>query len=415
MKLTNALLLQLKKEYGTPLYIYDEHIIINNINIFKENFKSEVFKTEIIYAGKAFLVKYMAQLINQYDLSLDCVSTGELYTAIKADFNLDKVVLHGNNKTLEELKYALNNKVGTIILDNLYEASLLLNIDNLDYKPKVFLRVNLAFDVNTHKYIKTSIEDSKFGVSINDQTINMIKQLINHKTINFVGLHSHIGSQILDEEYFYDHAKLMMKIYFDLKENHQIHLTHLNLGGGFGIKYTKKDKTLNLKVILNNMIKIIEEESIKYNLKLDKVYLEPGRSIVGDAGYTLYTINQIKQTSHLNYLFIDGSMNDNLRTSLYQAEYDGFIVGKENDFATTTYKVAGKACESGDIIIDQIKLPEAKENDLFVVKSTGAYHYSMASNYNRLPVPPVIFVNDKKIKLIVKGQTLDDLIKYDVD
>lgn len=415
MNLKNAVFLQLKKDYGTPLYVYDEKLIVSNIMTFKENFKSEQFKTETIYAGKAFLTKYMAKLLNTHNLFLDCVSSGELYTAIKSGFNLNNVVLHGNNKTLEELEYALTNKVGTIILDNLYEANMLLNIKNIDYKPNIMLRMNLAFDVNTHKYIKTSIEDSKFGVTLNEQTIETIKKLLKSETINFVGLHSHIGSQVLDEHYFYDHAKLMLKIYYDLRENHQINLTHLNLGGGFGIKYTEADKKLNLKVVLKNLVNIVEEESIKYNLQLNKVYVEPGRSIIGEAGYTLYTINQVKETPHLNYLFIDGSMNDNLRTALYQAKYEGFIIGKENDLPTTYYKVAGKACESGDIIIDNIKLPKAEPNDLFIVKSTGAYHYSMASNYNRITIPAVVFVKDDEVKLVVKRQTLDDLIKYDID
>ncbi|MFA5692295.1 MAG: diaminopimelate decarboxylase [Acholeplasmataceae bacterium] len=413
MKIGSYNLNQLKEKYGTPLYLYDETIILKNINIFKNNFKSHHFQTEIIYAGKAFLTKYMAKLINEHNLSLDCVSRGEVFTALSSNFNPNKIVLHGNNKTEFELTEAINQKIGMIIIDNYYEANLLLNLNNQNFIPKVMLRINLAFDVNTHKYIKTSIEDSKFGVPLNSETISLIKKLKEAKNLNFVGLHSHIGSQILDEDYFYQHAKLMLKLYYDLKVNHNIILKELNLGGGFGIKYTKLDNELNLKELLNKLIKTIEIESKDLNINLTKVSLEPGRSIIGNAGYTLYTINQIKKTPHLNYLFVDGSMNDNLRTALYQAKYDALIVNKEEKPHHTLYKVAGKACESGDIIIDEIYLPEALPDDLLLVKSTGAYHYSMASNYNRLLIPAVIFINNDQLKLVVRKQTLEDLVRYD--
>ncbi len=413
MRIGNYTFEKLKEKYGTPLYLYDETIIINNLNTYKTNFKSDLFQTEIVYAGKAFLTKYMTQLIKRHNLALDCVSIGEVYTAVKAGFDPEKIVFHGNNKTEAELIFALNNRVGTIIIDNLFEAELLLNLQSETYRPKAMLRVNLAYDVNTHKYIKTSIEDSKFGVSVNEKSIQMIKRLSESKKVNFIGLHSHIGSQILEEDYFYNHAKIMLKIYHDLKINQQIDLPQLNLGGGFGIKYIESDQELDLPVVLKKLIKTVEEESLKYNLNLEKVLVEPGRSIVGNAGYTLYTIDQIKKTKHLNYLFIDGSMNDNIRTALYQAKYEAIIVGKENETPTTNYKVAGKACETGDIIIEDIKLPTAFPNDLLLVKNTGAYHYSMASNYNRFPIPAVVFVNDNELKLVVRRQTLADLIRYD--
>lgn len=404
---------QLKEQFGTPLYIYDESIIINNINTFKNNFKHEHLNGNIVYAGKAFLSLKMAKLIDDHNLYLDCVSRGELYTAIKAGFNPEKIVLHGNNKTKDELIEALNYKVGMIILDNLYEAKLLMEINNKKYIPKVMLRANLSFDVNTHKYILTSNEDSKFGVSINDEAIKIIKELINDSSINFVGLHSHMGSQILDEDYFYKHASLLLDVYKRLKEEHDITFSEINIGGGFGIKYLESDKPLNYEHLLKELINLVYDLSNKNNLKLKNVYIEPGRSIVGNAGYTLYTVNQIKKTPHFNYLFVDGSMNDNLRTALYQAKYDALVDGKENDERIINYKVAGKACESGDILIDNILLPKVVENDLLLVKSTGAYHYSMANNYNRLFIPPVIFIDNNKIKVVVRKQTLDDLIRYD--
>ncbi len=414
MKIGNYTLKELKERFKTPLYIYDEELIINNINTFKENFKSDLFNTQVIYAGKAFLTKYMAKLINQNNLYLDCVSTGELYTAKSVKFNFNNIVLHGNNKTLEELHYALDNNVGTIILDNLYEAEMLLNIKEFKYKPNVMLRVNLSFDVDTHVFVKTSISSSKFGVQIDNDSIKMIKRLLNEPHINFTGLHSHIGSQILEEHYFYEHIKIILNIYKDLKENHNINLTEINLGGGFGIRYVKEDKELNIKELLVNMIKLLEEEITKYELNINKVYIEPGRSIIGNAGYTLYTINQIKKTKETNFLFVDGSMNDNIRTSLYDAKYEALLIGGSNK-KEVSYKVVGKACEEGDVIIKNIILNEALPGDLLLVKNTGAYHYSMASNYNRLPVPAVVFISGEEVKLVVKRETLEDLIKNDID
>lgn len=414
MKINNLKLTDLKEKYNTPLYIYDENKILSNIKVFKDAFKHENFNTKIIYASKAFLTKYMAKLIKDENMYLDCVSRGEIYTALKAGFNPKNIYLHGNNKTIYELKEAIEKNIGTIILDNLEEAKMLLNIKNKKHKVNVMLRVNLSFEVNTHKYIKTSYEDSKFGVLINEDTIKMIKKLKENEEINFIGLHSHMGSQILEEESFITHTKLMLDLYKNLKDNYNINLPSINLGGGFGIKYLKEDKELNLNKLLKNMVSLINKYKTKYNLLIDEVLIEPGRSIIGNAGYTLYTINQIKKTPHLNYLFVDGSMNDNLRTALYNAKYEAKLITNNKSNKLINYKVAGKACESGDILINNILLKEASVNDLLLVENTGAYHYSMANNYNRLLIPAVVFIKDGIDKLVVRRQTLDDLIKYDL-
>lgn len=414
MKINNLKLTDLKEKYNTPLYIYDENKILSNIKVFKDAFKHENFNTKIIYASKAFLTKYMAKLIKDENMYLDCVSRGEIYTALKAGFNPKNIYLHGNNKTIYELKEAIEKNIGTIILDNLEEAKMLLNIKNKKHKVNVMLRVNLSFEVNTHKYIKTSYEDSKFGVLINEDTIKMIKKLKENEEINFIGLHSHMGSQILEEESFITHTKLMLDLYKNLKDNYNINLPSINLGGGFGIKYLKEDKELNLNKLLKNMVSLINKYKTKYNLLINEVLIEPGRSIIGNAGYTLYTINQIKKTPHLNYLFVDGSMNDNLRTALYNAKYEAKLITNNKSNKLINYKVAGKACESGDILINNILLKEARVNDLLLVENTGAYHYSMANNYNRLLIPAVVFIKDGIDKLVVRRQTLDDLIKYDL-
>lgn len=406
----------LKKLYQTPLYVYDEGMIRNQCQLYKESFYHPQLKTQIIYASKAFLSVYMAKLIKEEGLYIDCVSQGEIYTAIKGKFDPNHIVYHGNNKTREDLLFGLNHGVRTIVVDNETEAKLLSTLVDKNHQVDVFLRVNPGIDAHTHEYIKTSLHDSKFGVSIEDpNTLQLIQYLSNQKYIHFRGTHSHIGSQILEINAFLMHVDVMMAFYKKVKDTLSIDLKEINLGGGFGIKYIESDVVFPLKDVLRSMINAIQEKKIKYKLSLEKVYIEPGRSIVGEAGYTIYTINQIKSTlNHKNYLFIDGSMNDHIRTALYQAKYDAVIHKKESLPKTTHYTVAGRACESGDIIIHDILLPKAQVNDLLIVKSTGAYHYSMASNYNRFLIPAVVFVHKGDSKLVVKRQNLDDLVSQDV-
>lgn len=406
---------KLKEQYQTPLYIYDEDHIRKQCQLFKSKFTHPIVKSEVIYASKAFLTVGMAQLIAQEGLFLDCVSQGEVYTALKAGFPTEKIVLHGNNKSREELLFALKSKIGIIVLDNDFEAKLLMDLVDHNYIPNIMLRINPGIDAHTHEYIKTSTVDSKFGMSIHDpKTIEIIKILKNFPYVNFLGTHSHIGSQILEPSSFYDHAHTVLSFYKTLKDLSGVELECLNLGGGFGVKYMPLDQRLDLNVVLPKLLESIHQDAKKMGLKIPKVLIEPGRSIVAEAGYTLYTIDQIKTTlNKKHYMFIDGSMNDHIRTALYQAVYDAEIIGKTTSEKNILYTVAGKACESGDIIIHNILLPEAKVNDLLLVKTTGAYHYSMASHYNRLTIPPVVFVSKGQSKIIVRRETLNDLTSHD--
>jgi diaminopimelate decarboxylase len=406
---------QLKKDYQTPLYIYDEDLIRSQCKLFRSKFRHPKVQSSVIYASKAFLTIAMAQLIQSEGLLLDCVSQGELYTALKAGFPVNHIVLHGNNKTREELLMALSFKVGTIVVDNDFEASILNEIADDKHSVNVMLRINPGIDAHTHKYIQTSTLDSKFGMSILDsKTMETIKLLSSNPHINFVGTHSHIGSQILDPNAFYQHVKTVLNFYKKVKKELNIDLSQVNLGGGFGVKYLKTDERMDLNSVLPSMLDVVYELSNQLEILVPHVMIEPGRSIVAEAGYTLYTINQIKETiNKKKYIFIDGSMNDHLRTALYQAQYDAFIVGKADLEHNTKYTVAGKACESGDIIIEDIFLPEAENDDLLVVKSTGAYHYSMASHYNRLTIPPVIFVQNGQSKVVVRKESFMDLLSHD--
>lgn len=401
----------LKEKYNTPLYVYDTTVINNKIDMLKNNFKSDLYSTEIIYASKAFSIKEMLRLIGNKGLSLDVVSLGELYTAKSVDFDMKKVYFHGNNKSYEELQYAVNNSVGTIIVDNLMELILLDEIcKNLNKTQNIMIRLNLGIEAHTHKYIVTSHIDSKFGILYQSSDYNEMLKIINSSNnLKLVGLHSHIGSQIFGLDAYKAEIKKLALITKDF--NYPL---ALNLGGGFGAYYTSEDKAISLDVVAKSLVDLTNEVLKEENISITKLLIEPGRSIVCEAGSTLYTIGFIKKTPNKEYYFIDGGMTDNIRPALYQAKYDAFIVGKENEPKTEIVTIAGKCCESGDIIIEDYQLPKANTNDLLVVTSTGAYGYSMSSNYNKALTPAVVFVDNDKDYLVSERQTYSDLIKREL-
>lgn len=407
----------IKKEFGTPLYIIDEEFLRDTCRLFADNFKSENLKTEVIYASKAFLNMGMAKLINEEGLSMDVVSGGELYTALKAGFPADKIFMHGNNKTAEELELAIDNGVGTVVLDNRQEIKRLENIlREKNSSMNVMLRVNPGIEAHTHEYIQTTKHDSKFGESIFTEDIyETAKYLDESDVLNFRGFHCHIGSQIFEEESFIQAALAMLDFVKDVKDNTGVETPDLNLGGGFGVYYTEEDEPMDLAAFLQKLTSEIENKIKEDGLWDMKILIEPGRSIISNAGTTLYEIGGTKETyGGKDYVFIDGGMGDNPRPALYQAKYEGYIANKMNEEPVHTYTVAGKCCESGDIIIKDVKLPEAEIGDLFAVATTGAYTYSMASNYNRIPRPGVVFVQNGKGRVVVKRETYEDIIKNDV-
>lgn len=408
---------ELKKEFGTPLYIMDEAYIRETCKLFADNFKSSVLSTEVIYASKAFLNVAMAKLISEEGLSMDVVSGGEIYTAIKAGFPMERVYFHGNNKTRAELELAIEHGLGTIVLDHRQE------IDTLEAMLKekgktqsVLLRVNPGIDAHTHDYIKTSKLDSKFGESIYDEDIYALtKKLSESDAFNFKGFHCHIGSQIFEEKSFIQAALAMVDFAVDVKEKTGVTVEALNLGGGFGVYYTEEDDPMELGAFLKHLVSNVESKLSEVGLPSLKIMIEPGRSMVSNAGTTLYEIGGTKETyGGKDYIFIDGGMTDNPRPALYSAKYEGAIANKMNEKSIRTYTVAGKCCESGDIIIKDIELPEAVPGDLLAVSTTGAYTYSMSSNYNRNGRPAVVFVKDGSARLAVKRETLEDLVRNDV-
>lgn len=409
--------IELSRDFGTPLYVMDEQLIRDNCREFKESFVMEGIETEVIYASKAFLNLAMCKVIEEEGVSLDVVSGGELYTAIKANFPTAKIYMHGNNKTKEELALAINSNIRRIVVDNLQELTLIENLCNkLNKTVDVLLRVNPGIDAHTHEYIQTSKNDSKFGISIfNEDICEIIDAFKNSSNVVLKGFHCHIGSQIFEENSFYSAISVMVKFLEKVKNQCGFITEELNLGGGFGVYYSNGDNPLNLETCLQNMLIIIKDETEKLNINTPKIIIEPGRSIVANAGTTLYTIGGTKKTfGGKHFIFVDGGMSDNPRTALYDAKYEGAVANKLNLENEENYTVAGKCCESGDVIIKDISLPKVEADDILAVFSTGAYNYSMASNYNRIPKPAVVFAKNGEARLVVKRETYEDIIRNDI-
>lgn len=402
----------LAETYGTPLFVYDEGKIRDIMRIYTEQFRSDSLKTGVLYASKAFSCKAILRLANEYGFCLDVVSGGELYTAIQAGFPAEKIYFHGNNKTMDELRQALDAKIGTIVVDNLYEAELLrILCEETGQCVHTLLRVNPGIEAHTHHYIVTAHVDSKFGISFvnEDELVETIRVLQGCEKIVFDGLHAHIGSQIFDRQAFAEEIRKLFAYADHLKQSYQIDVKVLNFGGGFGARYTEQDVPIPTDEVCRMMVEICEEENRRYGNRMEQILIEPGRSIVAEAGYTIYTIGAIKKTPNKLYAFVDGGMADNIRPALYSAEYDAFIYGKETEAVYAEYTIAGKCCESGDILIQKIALPKAEPGDLLVMKTTGAYGYSMASHYNKLLLPAVVFAENGNHRCVIRRETYEHM------
>ena len=409
---------ELANQYGTPLYIFDEASFRKRIESYTANFHSDLFETQVLFASKSLLTKAIAKIIAASPLGQDVVSAGEIFVGLAAGVKPNKMYFHGNNKSDEELVYALQNEVGTIVLDNRMEAKRLEQIaEKMNKRPKVLLRINPGVEAHTHQYIQTASLDSKFGESIfDDQIFELITQLHESRFLNFVGFHSHIGSQVFDRESFFKASLAMMEFAQTSQEKTNYPITEINFGGGFGVYYTQEDQPFEMAEFLPEFVKYIEKESDRLGLQLKKICIEPGRSLVNASGSTLYRIGDLKDTvSGKHYLFIDGGMSDNIRPALYQAQYEAAITNKITEPATIEYTVAGKACESGDKLIENITLPQAATGDLLLVNGTGAYNYTMASNYNRLARPAMIHIDGAHHRLTVKRETFEDMMKNELD
>ncbi|MGD6966882.1 diaminopimelate decarboxylase [Rossellomorea vietnamensis] len=408
---------ELAKEYGTPLYIYDVELIRDRARGFKDTFEDLGIKAQVAYASKAFSSVAIFQLMAEEGLSLDVVSGGELFTAIKAGFPAERIHFHGNNKSEAELRMALEHEIGCIVVDNFYEIQLLEEVcRDLNQTMDILIRVTPGIEAHTHDYILTGQEDSKFGFGLeNGQTEEALLRAVKSPHLNVLGLHCHIGSQIFETTGFVLAASKIIGKLAQWKEQHGYTAEVLNLGGGFGIRYTAEDDPIPASQYVKEIIAEVRKKAEESNLDMPEIWIEPGRSLVGDAGTTLYSVGSSKEVPDIRkYLAVDGGMSDNIRPALYEAKYEAILANKAGQPIQETVSIAGKCCESGDMLIWDLPLPESSQGDILAVFCTGAYGYSMANNYNRIPRPPVVFVENGETKLVIRRESFEDLVKLDL-
>lgn len=408
----------LAEEYGTPAYIMDEDQIRENCRVYNRAMQEYYGGNGIVlYASKALSCKYIYRMMKEENMGIDVVSGGEMYTALKAGFPAERIYFHGNNKTDDELKMALENGVGRIVVDNVFELESLNKLSGkMGKTADILFRIKPGIDAHTHSFIRTGQIDSKFGVSLeNGEAEDIIKMADSMENLNVVGVHCHIGSQIFELEPFELAAEKMMTFIADLKDKYDISIKELNLGGGYGIKYTEDDTPIDYDKYIQAVSQVVRRISEERGIPLPYIVMEPGRSITAETGLTVYRVGAVKEIPGVRtYISVDGGMGDNPRYILYQSEYEAVRVNNPLAEKTVTATLAGKCCESGDILIKDAKLPEIKVGDLIAVLATGAYNYSMASNYNRIPRLPIVMVSGGKSRLAVKRESYDDLIANDL-
>jgi diaminopimelate decarboxylase len=407
----------LAAKYGTPLYIMDEELIRSNCRDYYNEFQCEARSNRVAYAGKAFLTLDMCRLVMEENLYLDVVSGGELFTAKRAGFPLEKIYFHGNNKTIDEINLGVSYGVGRFVVDNLYEMEQVDRIAKENNKvQKIYLRITPGIEAHTHEYIKTGQIDSKFGFApVGNIIMDAVRKAIDLQNVELCGVHCHIGSQIFDIEPYEDAAEIMLNLIYKIKQETGYVVPELDLGGGFGIFYTDGDSPKETgeycKAILDKVDKVCED----LNIDRPIITIEPGRSIVGNAGTTIYTVGSIKEIPGIRkYVSVDGGMTDNIRPSLYRAEYECLVANNVISDYRERVAIAGKCCESGDILLNSIEMQKVNSGDILAILSTGAYGYSMSNNYNKTPRAAVVMVQNNNEKLICKRETYEDLIRNEI-
>ncbi len=412
---------ELAKKFGTPLYLFDEAYIRQMMRVYRDTL-NRVYDGNglVLYASKAFSCKAIYRIADEENIGIDVVSGGELYTALKAGFPAEKIYMHGNNKLDYELGEALDAGIGCIVADAYSE------IDKIDAEAakrgitqNILLRINPGVEAHTHAFVQTATTDSKFGFSIQDGTAERVTAYaLKKNNVQLKGYHCHIGSQIFEKHSFVIAVEKCMDFAAEMQKKQGFILETLNLGGGYGIWYTDEDRKISPEgyaEYLEALIKAVKEKAIEKDMRLPYLLIEPGRSIVGEAGVTLYTVGAIKDIPGVKkYVAVDGGMFDNPRYALYQSKYTPVLANRANEEATEIVSIAGKCCESGDLIAVNVSLPKAESGDILAILSTGAYNYSMAMNYNRNFIPPCVLVNEGNAEYIVRPQTYEDLTRNDV-
>ncbi len=406
---------ELAKKYGTPLYVVDEKTLKQIAKEYKNAFSSYK-NVKMMYASKALMTGAIAQILHKEGFGFDVVSGGEIYTVHNAKIDLNCATFNGNNKTKDEIEMAINYGIGRISVDNFYELSLLNQIlEEKNKKQEVLLRITPGIECHTHEYIQTGQIDSKFGFDLSqiDEAVDLI--LNKYKNIELKGLHAHIGSQIFETQVYYDEIGILIKELKRINDKYSLNLNEINIGGGLGITYTKEDCPPSVETIAKTIMEAIQENCKKYEIEEPILYIEPGRSIVGTAGVSIYTIGSTKQVPNgRKYIAVDGGMADNPRPIMYEAKYLAEIANNKQGSKREKVTVAGRFCESGDILIKDIELAEPKAGDILCIYNTGAYGYSMASNYNRVLKPAMVLVNNSQSDIIIKRETYEQLVQNDV-
>ncbi|MBO5434107.1 MAG: diaminopimelate decarboxylase [Clostridia bacterium] len=410
---------ELANKYGTPIYVMDEKTIRKNCRTYLDAMRKYFGENaKPFYASKACSFKKIYNIVGSEGMGVDVVSVGEIYTAKMAGYDMKNVCFHSNSKNDYDIEFAIDNGVGCFVVDNIEELEA---IDNFaaqkGIKQKILFRITPGIDTHTYEAVNTGKVDSKFGFPIETgAAMEITKIALTKKNINLAGFHCHVGSQLFDSDVFVRSAEIMLKFIADVKNTLGYEAKELDLGGGYGVRYTEKDPVLNIEENIKQVAEYVKKLCKELNIKEPAISMEPGRSIVADAGITLYKVGNVKRIEgYKNYVAIDGGMGDNPRYALYESEYTVVAADKADEECNFTCDLVGRFCESGDIIQPSIKLPESvKRGDIIAVLTTGAYNYSMASNYNRIPKLPVIMVNGEEDYVAVKGETLEDIIRNDM-
>lgn len=408
---------RLAEEFGTPLYVMEEDVIRGVCRGFYKRIHEQQVDAQVCYAGKAFLNTAMCRIVESEGLGLDVVSGGELYTAIRAGFPREKMYFHGNTKPLREIEMAVDYGVHAIVIDNLHEIDHIADIAKAKDKVQgVYVRVKPCIEAHTHDFIKTARDDAKFGLGIADgDAIRAIKKILTIPQLELRGIHAHIGSQIFELDPFVMAVDVLTDFVLAVRTMTGFEIPEVNFGGGYGIHYLAEDKPLEPWAYVDTLITALKEMCAKKGIALPKFVIEPGRSIVGEAGTTLYTVSSLKEIAGvINYVNCDGSLADNPRPALYGAKYTCVLANRMNEPCDYTATIAGRSCESSDLLIHGATIPRPQSGDLLAVFSTGAYNYSMCSNYNRLGIPAVVLVKDGKAELMVRRQAIAEILSYDM-
>jgi len=406
------------EKYGTPVFLLDDTRVRMRIREYKEAMARNFGESSVpLFASKSLSFKEIYRIMAEEGIGTDIVSSGELFTAVCAGFPMERAFFHGNNKTDFDIEYAIEHRIGYFIVDSMEELSMIDEYaDKAGIRQKILLRLTPGIDPHTHKKISTGGVDSKFGSAIETGLAEkMTKAALSKMNVELCGFHCHIGSQIFDIEPYITAADIMLGFIAQMKEAYGFTAKILNLGGGFGVRYVESDPKINITANIDAIGAHVRAVCKEKGLRLPTVYMEPGRSIVADAGMTLYTVGSVKEIEGFkNYVSIDGGMTDNPRYTLYQSSYTICLANRANEEADFVCTIGGRCCESGDLIQENVVLPKPKRGDILAVLVTGAYNYSMASNYNRVTRPPVVILKDGADKLAVRRERFEDLVACDI-